>query len=155
MPQDNLVLGKDSAYYGVTTNGGTNNFGTIFKICGGVTTILHSFNNPTEGGNPSGGLVRGADGNLYGSTEVGGSNQGGTIYKITPAGNFTVLRHLKSTTDGAAPHSSMVLGTDGALYGVTNFGGTGTGGTIFRVTTAGVFTVLHSFVPSTEGNSSE
>jgi len=41
------------------------------------------------------------------------------------------------------------------LYGVTNTGGTGTGGTIFRITTAGVFTVLHSFVPSTEGNSSE
>ena len=101
MPQDNLALGKDSAFYGVTTYGGTNNYGTIFKICGGATTILRSFNNATDGGNPSGGLVKAADGNFYGCTEVGGSNQGGTIYKITPAGNFTVLRHLKSTTDGA------------------------------------------------------
>ena len=49
----------------------------------------------------------------------------------------------------------MVLGADGALYGVTNTGGPGAGGTIFRITTAGVFTVLHSFVPSTEGSNSE
>ncbi len=155
MPQDNLVLGKDSAYYGVTTYGGSNNYGTLFKICGGATTVVRSFNNLTDGGNPKGGLVRGKDGNLYGCTEVGGSNGGGTIYKITPAGKFTVMRHLKSTTDGATPRGNLVQGTDDALYGVTSTGGTGSGGTIFRITTSGVFMVLHHFVPASEGNASE
>lgn len=156
VPQDNLALGKDSAYFGVTQYGGTYNHGTIFKICGGVTTTLRSFNKNLEGGYPTGGLIRGKDGNLYGMTETGGTNGGGTIYKITPAGAFTVLRHLKGATDGQNPKSTLSLNTsvtaDSALYGMTNNGGTGTVGTIFKITQKGVFTVLRNLVYSTDGN---
>ncbi len=60
--KDNLVIGKDSAYFGVTRTGGAYNYGSIFKICGGVTTLLKSFNRNVDGGNPEGGLLRGTDG---------------------------------------------------------------------------------------------
>ena len=36
-PYETLVKGKDSAYYGTTSSGGAYNYGTIFKICGGVS----------------------------------------------------------------------------------------------------------------------
>jgi uncharacterized repeat protein (TIGR03803 family) len=155
MSQDNLALGKDSAYFGITTYGGAYNYGTVFKICGGVTSLLRSFNRNTDGGNPQGGLVKANDGNLYGMTETGGSYGAGTIYRITPAGVFTVLRHLQSATDGNSPRGTLVLGTDGHMYGMTYSGGASAGGTIFRITTGGVFTVLRNLVYSTDGSSSE
>lgn len=155
VPQDNLVIGKDSAYFGVTQYGGATNYGTIFKICGGVTSLVRSFTRNTDGGSPTGGLVRANDGNLYGMTETGGSYGSGTIYRITPTGVYTVLRHLQSATDGNSPRSTLVLARDGHMYGMTYSGGASGGGTIFRMTTGGVFTVLKSFVPSTEGSSSE
>ncbi|WP_018611489.1 choice-of-anchor tandem repeat GloVer-containing protein [Segetibacter koreensis] len=155
LPQDNLAVGNDGAYYGVTKNGGTYDFGTIFKICGGVTTVLRSFNRNVDGGNPQGGLLKGTDGNFYGMTESGGSYSSGTIYKITPSGQFTVLRHLKGTTDGESPRGTLVQGKDGLLYGMTYSGGTGASGTIFKISTTGTFTVLRNLVYSTDGNASE
>lgn len=156
-PQDNLAIGKDSAYFGTTFSGGTYNQGTIFKICGGVTTVIKSFNRSTDGGNPSGGLVRGKDGNLYGTTEGGGTNGGGTVFKLTSSGIFSVLRHLTTTTDGGIPKGTLALatGTDSALYGTTYNGGTNGGGTVFRITLKGDFKVLRHFVNATDGDHSD
>ncbi|MFT3704905.1 MAG: Ig-like domain-containing protein [Agriterribacter sp.] len=154
-PQENLVTGKDSALYGLTRYGGVYNYGTVFKVCGGVTSVLRSFNKTTDGANPSGALLRATDGNFYGMTETGGTNSVGTIFKITPTGGYTVLRQLKTATDGAYPKGSLVQGPDGALYGMTSTGGTGSGGTIFKITTAGVFTVLRNLVSTTDGSAPE
>src|SRR6185369_1334496 len=38
-----------------------------------------------------------------------------------------------------------VVGADGNFYGTTEFGGTAAGGTTYRMTPAGVTTILHSF----------
>ena len=63
--------------------------------------------------------------------------------------------------DGALPIGSLVQGIDGALYGRSYYGGTGNGGTIFKVTTAGVEKVFYSLnglglrampVQGTDGN---
>lgn len=154
-PQETLVAGKDSALYGMTRYGGAYNFGTIFKLCGGVTTVVRSLNKTTDGATPGGGLVRASDGNFYGMTETGGTNSVGTIFKLTAAGAFSVLKHFVTAADGAYPKGSLVQGTDGALYGITNSGGTSSGGTIFRITTAGAFKVLRHLVPATDGSHSE
>src|SRR5262249_49436099 len=53
------------------------------------------------------------------------------------------------TADGSLPYTGVTLGTDGALYGVTANGGTLNGGVLFKITTAGVFTLLHSFCATT------
>jgi uncharacterized repeat protein (TIGR03803 family) len=53
-------------------------------------------------------------------------NQGcGTIFQITLSGAFTTL-HSFNGDDGASPYNGLVQATNGALYGVTNAGGTGT-----------------------------
>jgi uncharacterized repeat protein (TIGR03803 family) len=153
-PVGNLVIGKDSAYFGVTKTGGAFNYGTIFKICGGVTTILKSFNRSTDGEKPVGGLLRGKDGNLYGMTEYGGANGVGTIFRYTASGTFSVLRHMNASTDGGHPQGTLVQGADGLLYGVTYSGGPTGYGTIFRIGTSGgtTFKVLRSLVFSTDGD---
>ena len=53
-----------------------------------------------------------------------------------------------SQTDGQLP-LSLIQATDGNFYGVTRYGGTNGVGTIFRLTTAGVETVLYSFAGGT------
>jgi uncharacterized repeat protein (TIGR03803 family) len=152
-PQGNLAIGKDSAYFGVGRYGGAYNSGTIYKICGGVTTVLKSFNRNVDGSKPVGGLVRAKDGNLYGIAEEGGANGVGTIFRITPAGTFTVIRHLNSTTDGGYPKGPLVIGADGYLYGATYSGGGAAGGTIFKISTSGAgFKVLRALSYSTDGS---
>ena len=85
-----MAQGRDGNMYGITTTGGANNLGTLFKITPtGALTLLHSFDT-THGYTPIGGLTLGADGNLYGTAELGGTDGFGTIFKITPAGVFTV-----------------------------------------------------------------
>jgi len=55
--------------------------------------------------------------------------------------------HNFSQTDGANPDAGLLLATDGALYGTTSAGGSGDNdfGTIFEITTSGVFTELFEF----------
>ncbi|HYK45002.1 MAG TPA: choice-of-anchor tandem repeat GloVer-containing protein, partial [Parafilimonas sp.] len=98
-----------------------------------------------------GSLLLASDSNFYGMTSAGGSNGSGTIFKITPAGNFTVLKNLQNTTDGSAPLGSLIQAKDGYLYGMTSAGGTYAGGTIFKISTTGTFTVLKHFSPNTDG----
>jgi uncharacterized repeat protein (TIGR03803 family) len=72
------------------------------------------------------------------------------VYKLDTAGNFTLLYTFTGGTDGQYP-GTLVLDSQGNLYGVALGGGTGTGcyyggcGTVFKLDTAGNFTVLHSF----------
>jgi uncharacterized repeat protein (TIGR03803 family) len=48
-------------------------------------------------------------------------------------------------TDGSAPFSGLVQGTDGNLYGTAQNGGEGNFGTVFKITPTGTLTTLHWF----------
>ena len=64
--------------------GGSNYYGTVYKLsANGIFTLLHSFLG-TDGADPSGGVFRDADGILYGTSFDGGSGCCGTVWKITP-----------------------------------------------------------------------
>jgi uncharacterized repeat protein (TIGR03803 family) len=151
-----LVQGNDGNFYGTTSGGGPNFNGTVFKITpAGVETMLHSFTGGTTDGRDSGAaLIQGSDGNFYGTTGYGGTSDNGTVFKITPAGVETVLYSFAGgTTDGSAPTAALIQGSDGNFYGTTGYGGTSNVGTVFKVTPAGVETVLHSFANVlTDGN---
>jgi uncharacterized repeat protein (TIGR03803 family) len=60
---------------------------------------------------------------------------------------FTTLVTFEGyPTDGATPERMfLVQGTDGNLYGTTQYGGTNNGGTVFRITAAGNLTTLYNF----------
>jgi uncharacterized repeat protein (TIGR03803 family) len=149
-----LVQGANGNFHGATIYGGggaANCFqgcGTIFEITPtGTLTTLYLFQG-TDGKYPEATLVEGSDGNLYGTTYNGGSNNNGTVFKITPTGTLTTLYSFASLKhDGAWP-LGLVQGTDGNFYGITQRGGAQDFGTIFKITSGGTFTMLHSFAGS-------
>jgi len=148
-----LALGTDGNFYGTTSSGGANGYGTVFKITGaGALTTLYSFCaqvNCADGNGPIGGLVQGFDGDLYGTTYAGGVGDLGTVFKITRAGALTTLYSFCpfgfSCTDGIAPFAGLVQGTDGNFYGTTSASGSRSGGTVFKITPRGILTTLYSF----------
>jgi uncharacterized repeat protein (TIGR03803 family) len=146
-----LIQATDGNFYGTTENGGTNGFGVVFKITAdGTYSVLYNFDG-THGGGSSAPLIQGADGSFYGTATTGGTGtfgSRGVVFKLTPAGKIKVLHNFGATADdGNDPTTGLVQGTDGALYGVTQAGGTATlYGTIFRVKTNGkAYSVLYSF----------
>jgi uncharacterized repeat protein (TIGR03803 family) len=142
IPRGGLTLGTDGNFYGTTNQGGTSNYGTLFKITSaGALTKLHDFAY-TDGTNPLAPPIQGTDGNWYGTTSVGGTGAG-TVYKMTPAGVLTPI-HIMAFATGSLAQAPLLQGTDGSFYGTTLSGGEGDG-EIFKITAAGVFTVLYSF----------
>jgi uncharacterized repeat protein (TIGR03803 family) len=150
-----LVLAQsvNGNFYGATDFGGTssncsafgNGCGTIFEVTpSGTLTSLDSFTSLTYASS----LIQATDGNLYGTTEFGGSF--GTVFKITPSGTLTTLYTFTGGTDGGNPVAGLVQGTDGNFYGTALGGGasancSGGCGTVFRITSGGTLTTLHSF----------
>ena len=86
-PHGGLVLATDGNFYGVTSGGGANNRGTVFRITpAGKLTTLHNFDY-TDGWVAQGsGLIQAANGNFYGTTFYGGANGEGTVFEMTASG---------------------------------------------------------------------
>jgi uncharacterized repeat protein (TIGR03803 family) len=125
-----LVQGTDGNFYGTTTQGGANGYGTVFKITpSGKLTTLDSF---APYGFPEATLVLATDGNFYGTTSSGGTEGDGTIFKITPSGKLTTL-HTFDGTDGAEIAAALVQDTNGTFYGTAPFGGANNDGTVFSL----------------------
>jgi uncharacterized repeat protein (TIGR03803 family) len=143
-PRSGLTLGTDGNFYGTTSQGGTSNYGNIFQITSaGTLTVLHNFSY-SDGGNPYSPPIQGTDGNYYGATKAGGTGSG-TVYKITPSGTFTSL-HSFSFAECSTPVAPLIQGTDGNFYGTCESGGAAGGdGSVFKITSAGVLSVLYSF----------
>ena len=155
-PYTGLIQASDGNLYGTTADGGTNGDGTVFRITtNNVFTPLYSFTGGHDGAEPRGGLLQASDGNLYGTTANGGTNFDGTVFRISTNDVFTPLYSFTGGHDGTFPEATLVQASDGNLYGTAYQGGISndiTGyGTIFRITTNGVLTPLHSFTNGVDG----
>jgi uncharacterized repeat protein (TIGR03803 family) len=148
-----LIQGHDGNFYGTASSGGAGfGGGDVFKITpAGVLTVLYSFDT-THGSHPNSPLVQGNDSNFYGTTSSGGSLDGGVVFKLTPSKVLTVLHNFDAkpaSVDGKFPDGGLVLATDGSFYGLTDGGGTNGLGTLYKITSAGVYTVLYNFIQAT------
>ena len=149
-PKGNLVQ-DGNVLYGITTNGGIYNSGTLYKVNPDGTgySILHHFNlaDVNDGDNPYAEVVQ-VGNTLYGTTYDGGAFGLGTIYKINTDGTgFTLLYSFQGgAADGDTPYAPLIW--DGSLlYGTALAGdGINNNGTIFSIDTAGItYSIMHLF----------
>jgi uncharacterized repeat protein (TIGR03803 family) len=151
-PEAALVEGKDGNFYGTAASGGITSCGTVFKInTNGLFTRLYSFTGRDDGANPYAAVVQGSDGIFYGTTAYGGTNNKGSLFKITTNGAFTSLYSFTGGNDGATPYAALVQASDGVLYGTTLNGGTNNIGTVYKITTNGVYNSIYSFTGGGDG----
>jgi uncharacterized repeat protein (TIGR03803 family) len=118
--------------YGMTSAGGANNDGVVFKVKPDGTDYLKllDFAGATNGRDPHGSLI--FDGTfLYGMTTFGGTSDEGTIFKIKPDGT-SYSKLFDFVGNGYEPYGSLI--TDGVfLYGMTNYGGVHNDGIVFKI----------------------
>jgi uncharacterized repeat protein (TIGR03803 family) len=178
-PQDgqhllNGVLLLNGKIYGVTYEGGTAGWGTVFELthhkAGWTKKTLYNFTRGKDGGLPITKLAADKAGNLYGTTIEGGSYLGGcpgeggagcgVVFKLTRGlgrGKLTVI-HRFNGEDGANPEGNLVWDDAGNLYG-TAAGGKSCGvecgdGVVFSLSppgTAWKYAVIHRFTGGSDG----
>ena len=147
-PFGSLTL-SGSTLYGMSSDGGSNGFGTIFSIGtdGSGFQLLRNFaGGVSDGSFPRGSLTLSGS-RLYGMSFRGGSNNLGTIFSIGTDGSGFQLLHsfTGGAGDGADPYGSLTL-SGSTLYGMSYLGGSNNTGTLFSIGTDGSsFQLLESF----------
>jgi hypothetical protein len=134
-----LIVGPGGNLYGGTADGNPNP--VVYELSPSNGSWIYSSLNafPYQyccgvGAN----LVMDSAGNLYGTT-AGYSVEGiyGSVFKLTPSGGgwtYTDLHDFTGGNDGANPYSSVVLDSNGNLYGTASTGGTFGDGVVWEIT---------------------
>jgi uncharacterized repeat protein (TIGR03803 family) len=159
------ALGADGAIYGMTSVGGQNGNGVIYRYDRSTRQykVLHTFSaldangDNADGATPGMAVTRGPGDVFYGMASFGGKNGSGTVFAFNASGGFLVLHTFSAVdasglnADGAYPLRAMVVGKDGSLYGTTRSGGpnaclfTKGCGVAWKIDPWGNFTILHAF----------
>ena len=94
-------------------------------------------------------LLNIGDGAFYGSVTWTPTYRGGAVFRVAPNQDPELVHAFDVVEDfgpvnagGAGPSARLVEGPDGAMYGATKYGGAYGYGTIYRITSAGVFSVV-------------
>jgi uncharacterized repeat protein (TIGR03803 family) len=180
-PLAGLTMDRAGDLYGATLlggnspacgSGGSGNVGcgTIFELrrSGSAYTerVIYRFQSGADGATPgSPPIVVGRD--MYGTAATGGGNPHcggapinpgcGTVYKLSRSGKrwkFIALYTFKGTpSDAANPFAGLVAGSNGALYGVGQYGGSANQGAAYELHSASSSEhVLHSFTGGSDGS---
>ena len=164
-PLAGLTIDRAGNLYG-TTYRGSAGYGAVYQLAhtgsGWVLNPLYSFTGGSDGALPYGRVIIGPNGTLYGTTAEGGNNSCsggcGAVFSLRPQPTTcatppcpwaeTVLYRFTGT-DGAGPSGDLVFDQAGILYGTTfiggGMGGNDGAGVVYKLTAAGVETVLFDF----------
>jgi uncharacterized repeat protein (TIGR03803 family) len=155
-PQAGLAT-DGTNYYGTTSGGGANGYGTLFQYNSttGQLTTLFNFNLNPNGSGPTGDVLYDGKGNLYGTTSQGGSHSSasnaccGTVWKYSlSTGQLTTLVNFDGDTvpaDGISPGSGVTLDSKGNIFGTTGQGGSFSDGLVWEYSSSGALSTLATF----------
>lgn len=130
------LIEYDGYLYGMTTEGGLPNEGVLFRYNRSANTIskLTEFYGVDYGRYPYGSMTLGPDETLFGQTFSGGVFDYGVMFEYdTESMTFNKCFDFGQSDDGNLNLGSLVLGSDGWVYGTTYKGGQYDGGTIYRI----------------------
>ncbi len=169
-PFSGLVADKTGALYGVTLEGGNSacfgGCGTVFKLTpkksGYAKSTIYSFGPGVDASTPLGTLVLDKKGALYGVAQYGGTRNDGAVFNLAPSKSGykeTVIYSFQGGVDGNFPQAGLAIDKQGALYGTTFYGGSGTCdggcGTVFKLSPSGSGydeTILYTFKDWVDGS---
>jgi uncharacterized repeat protein (TIGR03803 family) len=143
LPVGALVKAANGKMYGLMSQGGPTNSGTIVEIDPSndiVVTRKMEFDYQTTGTLPLGSFVEASNGKLYATTAYGGTTYNGTLIEYVPGATTVAVKHNFDTSIGGSPFASMVEAPNGKLYGFTPFGGSTGNGSVFEYDPANGFT---------------
>jgi len=141
-----LAMDPAGNLYGIANQGGgttkcPSGCGVVFELSksrGGWTyKVLHTFSG-RDGMNPDASLLIDTAGDLYGTTTSGGARGFGVVFKVSKTGQATTLYNFTNVSgDGAYPNSTLIMDSEGNLFGTTEAGGGSTTCTVENVTGCG------------------
>jgi uncharacterized repeat protein (TIGR03803 family) len=167
-PSAGLAMDRTGNFYGTTEWGGSNGYGTVFKLSstssGWILSTLYSFTGGEDGGYPQASLTLGPNGIVYGTTWLGGgtctypygSTPCGLVFELRPPPNAmstawtetAIHTFTGAPNDGAgAGTGTLALDSAGNLYGTTGYGGEYNSGTFYELTptrTAWTLNILYN-----------
>jgi uncharacterized repeat protein (TIGR03803 family) len=154
-PRGSLVAASNGKLYGMTNQGGANNFGVIFEYTPGNDSVVVKFHfDGTNGRNPFGNLMQASNGKLYGMTYQGGTTNDGVLFEYNPANDSFYRRvDLDGANSGRNPFGSLMQASNGLLYALTYQGGSNNLGILFSYnTSSNTLTKLHDFSGTSTGS---
>ena len=153
-PYGSLIKGINGKLYGMTSQGGTNDLGTIFEFNTSTNTLttLYSFS-AANGSYPFGELVEYAAGVFYGMSRSGGTNSKGTLFSYNNNTSvFSKLIDFDGINYGANPYGALLKSLNGKLYGLTYSGGANSKGVLFSFNPTGSVFTKHVDFNGTDGS---
>lgn len=132
-PYTTLMITSTGRVFGATSQGGTNNNGTLYEYnpSTNVLTKRRDFSS-ADGRFPLAPLVEADNGRLYGLAGSGGTNGQGTLFEFNLSTNTFTKKIDFAGTNGNTPYPGFVKAANGKLYGMTNGGGVSNVGVVFE-----------------------
>jgi uncharacterized repeat protein (TIGR03803 family) len=150
-PTGGLGVNSAGSLVGLASQCGASGAGTIFRSSlTGTFVVLHTLTAATDGYNNTNcsgpaPLLRASDSYLVGTNCYGGPYGYGTVWELAPNGRFNVLHGFNETWADALYGRDVALAADESIIGVTEAGGIGNNGTIFKIDPTGVYSILYNF----------
>lgn len=160
IPVASVTFDAAGNLYGTTSAGGAYGYGIVFRLkpskSGWVKTVLHNFQNGSDGAVPYAGLIFDKSGNLYGAATEGGTGGGGTVFQLTPSKGhwkFAVLYGLPGWGISGS-YRNLFLDASGDIYATTHCDGYENSGTVYKLTHSGetwTYKSLYVFIGGSDG----
>ena len=153
-PLFGVIAGPGGGLYGTTSFDLGPDGGCVFSLTPGKSgyTQRTVFRFTDQSGLKPQGIVADVHGDLFGNNLNGGTNGAGTVFELVrgSSGSYTdkVLHNFAGGTDGVQPVGTPVLDSQGDVFGITEFGGSGGQGVVYELkhSAAGyAYKLLHTF----------
>jgi uncharacterized repeat protein (TIGR03803 family) len=134
LPVGQLCEAENLKLYGMTYGGGNMGKGTLFEYDPSSKTFTKKldFNGSGNGAFPGNSLVSAPNGKLYGTASSGGEFDQGVLFEWDPSTDiYNKLFDFSCDSSGCQP-GSILVGSDGSIYGLTPTGGIYNKGILYR-----------------------